>query len=87
MADFTVLRRGSPLEHWFNHQTHHRGQAHALSTGLVGEARNSISCFSSGCRQGRQREKTTTLQGLRLGIWALPERIQQNAGSSGADPP
>jgi uncharacterized damage-inducible protein DinB len=26
------------LAHWFNHQTHHRGQAHALLTGLVGEA-------------------------------------------------
>jgi uncharacterized damage-inducible protein DinB len=24
------------LSHWFNHQTHHRGQAHALLTGLVG---------------------------------------------------
>ena len=22
------------LDHWFNHQTHHRGQAHALLTGL-----------------------------------------------------
>lgn len=26
------------LAHWFNHQTHHRGQAHALLTGLVSEA-------------------------------------------------
>jgi uncharacterized damage-inducible protein DinB len=26
------------LAHWFNHQTHHRGQAHALLTGLVGKA-------------------------------------------------
>jgi uncharacterized damage-inducible protein DinB len=26
------------LTHWFNHQTHHRGQVHALLTGLVGEA-------------------------------------------------
>jgi uncharacterized damage-inducible protein DinB len=25
------------LAHWFNHQTHHRGQVHAL-TGLAGEA-------------------------------------------------
>ena len=24
--------------HWFNHQTHHRGQVHALLTGLVGSA-------------------------------------------------
>ena len=26
------------LAHWFNHQTHHRGQAHGLLTGLTGEA-------------------------------------------------
>jgi uncharacterized damage-inducible protein DinB len=26
------------LAHWFNHQTHHRGQAHAILTGLVGKA-------------------------------------------------
>lgn len=26
------------LAHWFNHQTHHRGQLHALLTGLVGQA-------------------------------------------------
>lgn len=24
------------LAHWFNHQTHHRGQAHAILTGLQG---------------------------------------------------
>jgi uncharacterized damage-inducible protein DinB len=26
------------LAHWFNHQTHHRGQAHALLTGLAARA-------------------------------------------------
>ena len=26
------------LTHWFNHQTHHRGQAHAILTGLTGKA-------------------------------------------------
>jgi uncharacterized damage-inducible protein DinB len=26
------------LAHWFNHQAHHRGQIHALLTGLVGQA-------------------------------------------------
>jgi len=26
------------LAHWFNHQTHHRGQVHAMLTGLIGEA-------------------------------------------------
>jgi uncharacterized damage-inducible protein DinB len=26
------------LAHWFNHQTHHRGQVHALLTGLTREA-------------------------------------------------
>jgi uncharacterized damage-inducible protein DinB len=29
---------GAALAHWFNHQTHHRGQAHALLTSLTGEA-------------------------------------------------
>ncbi len=26
------------LAHWFNHQTHHRGQAHMILTGLTGHA-------------------------------------------------
>lgn len=26
------------LAHWFNHQTHHRGQVHGLLTGLIGTA-------------------------------------------------
>jgi uncharacterized damage-inducible protein DinB len=26
------------LAHWFNHQTHHRGQVHAVLTGLTGSA-------------------------------------------------
>jgi uncharacterized damage-inducible protein DinB len=26
------------LAHWFNHQTHHRGQVHGLLTGLTGRA-------------------------------------------------
>jgi uncharacterized damage-inducible protein DinB len=29
---------GPALPHWFNHQTHHRGQVHALLTGLAGQA-------------------------------------------------
>ena len=29
---------GAALAHWFNHQTHYRGQVHALLTGLLGEA-------------------------------------------------
>jgi uncharacterized damage-inducible protein DinB len=29
---------GPALAHFFNHQTHHRGQAHCLLTGLTGEA-------------------------------------------------
>jgi len=29
---------GPALAHWFNHQTHHRGQIHALLTGLTGKA-------------------------------------------------
>jgi uncharacterized damage-inducible protein DinB len=27
------------LDHFFNHQTHHRGQAHALLSGIIGNAR------------------------------------------------
>ena len=35
----TVSQRLAPaLSHFFNHQTHHRGQAHALLTGLAGAA-------------------------------------------------
>lgn len=26
------------LAHWFNHQTHHRGQVHTLLTGIAGQA-------------------------------------------------
>ena len=29
---------GSALAHWFNHQTHHRGQAHAMLTRVSGQA-------------------------------------------------
>ena len=29
---------GPALAHWFNHQTHHRGQVHTLLTGLAGQA-------------------------------------------------
>lgn len=33
----TVTQRLAPaLDHFFNHQTHHRGQAHAILTGLRG---------------------------------------------------
>jgi uncharacterized damage-inducible protein DinB len=31
-------RRGPAMSHFFNHQTHHRGQVHALLTRLTGEA-------------------------------------------------
>jgi uncharacterized damage-inducible protein DinB len=30
--------RGAALAHFFNHQTHHRGQAHCLVTGIAGTA-------------------------------------------------
>jgi uncharacterized damage-inducible protein DinB len=36
--DVFVQPLGPALAHVFNHQTHHRGQAHGLLTGLVGEA-------------------------------------------------
>lgn len=31
-------RLAPALAHWFNHQTHHRGQIHALLTGIAGQA-------------------------------------------------
>ena len=31
-------RLAPALAHWFNHQTHHRGQVHTLLTGLTGSA-------------------------------------------------
>ncbi len=34
----TTLVMGPALTHFFNHQTHHRGQVHALLTRLTGEA-------------------------------------------------
>jgi uncharacterized damage-inducible protein DinB len=33
-----VQALGPALAHWFNHQTHHRGQAHTILTGLTGRA-------------------------------------------------
>ena len=33
------------LAHWFNHQTHHRGQVHGLLTGLVGQAPELVLLF------------------------------------------
>ena len=35
----TIEQRLAPaLDHFFNHQTHHRGQAHALLTAITGDA-------------------------------------------------
>ncbi|MBN9559483.1 MAG: damage-inducible protein DinB [Alphaproteobacteria bacterium] len=36
--DFVEQELAPALAHLFNHQTHHRGQAHAILTGLVGSA-------------------------------------------------
>lgn len=36
--DDVVQPLAPALAHFFNHQTHHRGQAHAILTGLVGAA-------------------------------------------------
>jgi uncharacterized damage-inducible protein DinB len=33
-----VQQLAPALAHWFNHQTHHRGQVHALLSGLTGAA-------------------------------------------------
>ena len=48
------------LAHWLNHQTRHRGQIHALLTGLVGTAPELDLLFSSGCRPNRRPEITKT---------------------------
>jgi uncharacterized damage-inducible protein DinB len=36
--DMVVQPLAPALSHFFNHQTHHRGQAHAILTGLTGKA-------------------------------------------------
>jgi uncharacterized damage-inducible protein DinB len=36
--DMFVQKLAPALSHFFNHQTHHRGQAHAVLTGLTGKA-------------------------------------------------
>jgi len=41
----------SALAHWFNHQTHHRGQIHAILTGLTGTAPELDLLFFKGSRQ------------------------------------
>ena len=33
-----TMQLGTALSHMFNHQTHHRGQAHGILTQLTGEA-------------------------------------------------
>ena len=49
------------LAHWFNHQTHHRGQVHALvDRARRARRRNSICCISSGWRPSRPPEITKT---------------------------
>lgn len=64
------------LAHWFNHQTHHRGQVHALLTGLAVRRRNSICCISSGWRQSRLPDftKTSPPAAQGLGFRALLRR-------------
>jgi uncharacterized damage-inducible protein DinB len=65
------------LAHWFNHQTHHRGQVHALLTGLVGAAPELDLLYSSGCRQKPAADITKTslsrVQGCGGGDFALPD--------------
>lgn len=38
IPDEVVQPLSAALAHWFNHQTHHRGQAHAILTGLARRA-------------------------------------------------
>ena len=51
----TVSQRLSPaLAHFFNHQTHHRGQAHALLTGLDVDAPALDLVYFQRSEEGRQ---------------------------------
>ncbi len=51
----TISQRISPaLAHFFNHQTHHRGQAHALLTGLGGESPALDLIYFQRSEEGRQ---------------------------------
>ncbi len=51
----TVSQRLSPaLAHFFNHQTHHRGQAHALLTGLGEDAPSLDLMYFQRSEEGRQ---------------------------------
>jgi hypothetical protein len=38
VTDVGALQLALALAHWFNDQTHHRGQAHAVLMGLAGQA-------------------------------------------------
>lgn len=44
----------SALDHFFNHQTHHRGQAHALLTSMIGNERTPS--FDLIIYSGKQRK-------------------------------
>jgi hypothetical protein len=48
------------LAHWHNHQTHHRGQIHALLTGLVGTAPELDLLFFQRLWANRRPEITKT---------------------------
>jgi uncharacterized damage-inducible protein DinB len=63
-----IEQRLAPLLlHFFNHQTHHRGQAHCLLTGLAGEAPSlDLLIF--------QRETGASLLGGQGGDFSRPER-------------
>ena len=72
------------LAHWFNHQTHHRGQLHALLTGLVGTAPELDLLFfqrlSAKAAVWSHGNFTSARPRWRQGL-ALPRRIQQNCAS------
>jgi uncharacterized damage-inducible protein DinB len=60
------------LLHFFNHQTHHRGQAHGLLTRLTGEAPSfDLLIF--------QRQTGVSLVGGQGGLVAAPERRAETA--------
>jgi hypothetical protein len=78
------------LADWFNHQTRHRGQVHAVLPGWSVRRRNSIFCFFSGCRQNRPPESGKPRSpgaGLRVGGVAVAGgECSKTTDSAATDP-
>jgi len=70
--------------HWFNHQTHHRGQCARFITGLVAKRRSSIADFPAAIGKIRLPDITKLHRfACRVAVagFAAPERMQQYCAS------